>query len=132
MKTLKRYALLWILLLILILRIPGAQAVARAPMRLTLRAGITYQDQTFIYEDPQKLTSVLTWLRLLRPKRPVKDLPKTGPHIILTLYHSDQTETTYHLYALGFLSTDGITFRPVNPFYAQQIFTLLHLLPPDR
>ena len=131
MKTFKHYGPVWILLLITVLSLSGDQKPPRPPMRLTLRAQITYQDQTFTYEDPHKLPSVLTWLRLLRPKSPVKTIPETDPPITITLYHSDHTQTTYRLYALGYLTTDGITFRPVNPTYARQIFNLLHLLPPD-
>ena len=131
MRTFKRYGPVWILLLITVLSLSGAGKPPKPRLRYTLRAQITYQGKTYTYESPEKRSSVLTWLRLLRPKAPVSAIEETEPHITITLHQSDMTQTTYHLLALRYLTTDGLSYRPVNPLYARQIFNLLHLLPPD-
>ena len=105
--------------------------------RYVVRAEVVFsqpgQQIALYYHQPEKLSSLLTCLRLARTKGPAK-LPPAGENdhsYRITLFYSDRTSRVFQLQNYRYLSSDGKTWQKVPEAKAQLLYLLVHLLPGD-
>lgn len=122
---------LWLLPLVLVLVLSSACHRPRSSRHVAWAEVTCLQtDTTYTYHRSADLTSLLTWLRLLRPGTPVKAISAPQETIVyrICLHFSDNTQRTYHLQNFRYLSADGQTWRTVRSAYAYQLLSILYYL----
>ena len=90
--------------------------------------------ETRHYRKPEKLSSLLTYLRLTRPRpgAKIESLPESDHRYRITLRFSDNTQCVCRLYGYNLLSRNGGRWEVVLPVHAQLIYPLFYYLPSDR
>lgn len=85
------------------------------------------------YTQPQKIASILNYLRLLQ----YRGKPQIDPETIsddryrITLHYSDGCRRVYRQYAYRYLSKNFRPWEKVDSSQAQLLYPLLQLLPAD-
>lgn len=96
---------------------------------------IGYRDgqhtQTYRYTQPSKISSVLTYLRLLDPHGKQVPAEEGGHSYQILLTYSDGSAKEYLLHEYSSFSQNGGIWKRVKPAYSQLLYPLLHLLPAD-
>lgn len=88
--------------------------------------------QTYHYTAPSKISSILTYLRLLNPHGKQAPTPANDSlsYQILLIY-SDGSANAYLLHDFTSFSQTGGMWKRVKPAQAQLLYPLLRLLPVD-
>ena len=131
----KKHILL-ILSLFLIL-LSGSQPAPGPRPRYVVAAQVQFtqpgQERTLYYHQQEKLTSLLTCLRLAAPKG-LTHLPpqdETAHRYRITLFYSNGTQNVFLLENYRYLSSDGKTWQKIPDKKAHLLYLLVHLLPED-
>lgn len=136
MKRYTRY-LLFICLLFLFALIPFGAGLAKPNIRYVTQAEVLLQKeefrQTWVYSQPQKINSILNFLRTTDPRgRVYTAQPVAGSHHYrITLYYNDNTINTYYLQDYQYFNKNTTIWQRVSTSHAQLLYPLLQLLPTD-
>lgn len=89
--------------------------------------------QTWNYRQPQKINSILNYLRTTDPRGRVYTAESLADshHYRITLYYSDGSQNAYHLQDYRYFCKDPALWQRVSSSHAQLLYPLLQLLPPD-
>lgn len=137
MKFIIKCTLAFFLLCLFIL-LPFGQGVSAPQSRYVIRAQVSlYQgqrQQTKIYLQPQKINSLLNFLRMTDPRgniRTAQSIPDSH-HYRIALLYSDGSENVYHLQDYRYFCKNSGVWQKISTSHAQLLYPLLQLLPPDQ
>lgn len=125
------------LMLCLCTGFPRSAAAASPGIRYVNRADVTLyrqgSSQTSIYLQPQKINSILNYLRTARPHGRVDTAPADpdSHHYRIDLYFSDGRQSSCYLQDYRYFRKDSGLWQRVSPSHAGLLYPLLHLLQPD-
>ena len=123
--------------LVIIITYSNAVHTPPALTRVVTHVDITSQQEQVPvhrhYNTPEKVESVLLYLRLLRPLYNPEIDPETvsGDVYEITLHYSDGQSRTYRQKAHRFISMDRRPWQTVDPKYAAGLYELLRYYPSD-
>lgn len=105
---------------------PGYRVVER----ITVTVSHNAQVREYQYTQPEKMQSILHYLRRMKTYAPVPIAPETfrGDAFRIVLHRSDGTEAVYHQIADGYLQKDGSVWEKVDARHASSLLRLLELL----
>ena len=85
------------------------------------------------YANPEKVRSVLNYLRLLKTYGPPETDPSAaeGQHIQITLTFSDGSQKIYDQWADQYLRSDGGPWQLISPEQGQELYLLLGMMESD-
>lgn len=135
----KSFKYSWLALLIFFLSTIPMQKIAATPAncKYVTQAQVLFQhdrwEESRLYRKPEKISSLLTWLRLTKPQLglPVDQKPESDHRYRITLQFSDGSRCVCRLYGYSLLSRDGERWQPVLPVHAQLLYPLFYYLPSD-
>lgn len=136
MKRYTRY-LLFVCLLFLFALIPFGAGPAKPENRYVIQAEVLLQKgefrQTWIYRQPQKINSILNFLRTTDPRGRVHTAqPIAGSHHYrITLYYNDNTSNAYYIQDYRYFNKNTNIWQRISFSHAQLLYPLLQLLPAD-
>ena len=125
------------LLLCLWTGFPRSAAAASPDIRYVHRVEVTMYrqktSQTSIYLQPQKINSILNYLRTTRPHGRVYTAPADpdSHHYRIDLHFSDGSQSSCYLQDYRYFRKDSGLWQRVSPSHAWHLYPLLHLLQPD-
>ena len=98
---------------------------------LTLYQGM--RQQTKVYSQPQKINSLLNFLRRTEPRGNVRSAPSDpdSHHYRIDLFYSDGSHNTYHLQDYRYFRKNSGLWQKISTTHAQLLYPLLQLLPQD-
>ncbi len=117
--------------------VSGSRPMPRQTIRYVVAAEVFFtqpgQQLTLHYDQTQKLTSLLTCLRLAAPQGLTKPPPvdENAHHYKITLFYSDQTQRIFDLENYRYLTSDGKTWQKIPAEKAHLFYLLIHMLPSD-
>ena len=129
----------WLALLIFFISMIPAQKATAEPVscRYVTRAEVLFQhdrwEEIRLYLKPEKISSLLTWLRLTKPQAglSVDQQPESDHRYRITLHYSDGSQCICRLYGYSLLSRDDQVWQAVLPVHAQLLYPLFYYLPSD-
>lgn len=110
----------------------GAPSVPqyRVVEKITVTVSHNAQIREYAYTQPEKMQSILLYLRRMQTYAPEAIAPETfrSDAFRIILHRSDGTQTVYHQIADGFLQKDGGDWEKVDARHASSLLRLLELL----
>ena len=110
---------------------------AQVPVRVVTQINITYENGAIRtqrhYEDAEKMTQVLNYLRLIDPYgRPAVD-PEIvgGSQFYIELAYSDGTSKVYRQKADRYMQIDGGDWKTIDPARAEELSLILGQMESD-
>lgn len=102
----------------------------RVVERITVTVSHNAQIREYEYTQPEKMQSILLYLRRMQSYAPEAIAPETfrSDAFRIILHRSDGTQTVYHQIADGFVQKNGGVWEKVDARHAASLLRLLELL----
>lgn len=133
----KRALIVTCVFLLLCLLAGSSRSATAANIRYVRQADVTLYrqgtSQTRIYLQPQKIKSILNFLRITQPRGSVYAAPADpqSHHYHIQLHFSDGSQSSYYLQDYRYFRKNSGLWQRVCPTLAGLLYPLLQLLPPD-